>query len=561
MHYTTLNPEIMKRIGLTLMAILLVAFPLFSQIINIPGDQSTIQDGIDSSSDGDTVLVAEGTYLENINFKGKAITVASQFLMDGDTSHISKTIIDGSQPVHPDTASTVLMISGEDSTSVLCGFTITGGTGTIVDIKYLPPSYASVRAGGGILIIDGGCKIEYNIIRDIHMDFVIETYGGGISCYFASNERTDRKSIIIQNNSIIENDLVSADNSLGAGLYISVESAVSDYTGNIIIQDNIISHNSSSANDVAMGGGIGMFVTVPTMNGEFAIRNNLITHNNVHNGRYNEGGGIYVSYWSSGADPNPSPLIYNNIIADNYCQSNGGGIGVYAFSSLRNPEISPKPVMINNTLVNNSAPIGPGLWTETTANPLLLNNIFWNNSTPSKTELYGMNNALIKYNIIRGYEDQTSGSNLNVDPMLSGDAFELSEGSPGIGNGTEAIEISGEWYYAPSLDFYRNQRPFPIDDRVDIGAIESPYSGTGIEKYEESGISLYPIPTDDLLAIETEYPDNYSFNITTLNGQQILVGEIDGSFHQLDLSSFSRGVYFITIRSEDFVTTKKIIKL
>ncbi len=72
----------------------------------------------------------EGTYLENINFLGKAITVASRFILDGDTAHISKTIIDGSQPAHPDTASVVIMWSGEDTTSVLMGFTLTGGNGT-----------------------------------------------------------------------------------------------------------------------------------------------------------------------------------------------------------------------------------------------------------------------------------------------------------------------------------------------------------------------------------------------------------------------------------------------
>ena len=80
-----------------------------------------------------------------------------------------------------------------------------------------------------------------------------------------------------------------------------------------------------------------------------------------------------------------------------------------------------------------------------------------------------------------------------------------------------------------------------------------------IEEY--GGLRIYPNPTTSLLTIETESPDHYSINITTLNGQQILSGEMKGTTRQLDLSSFQSGIYFITIRSKDFVATKKIVKL
>ena len=42
----------------------------FCKIIHIPQDQPGIQAGINAAVKGDTVLVADNTYYENINFKG-----------------------------------------------------------------------------------------------------------------------------------------------------------------------------------------------------------------------------------------------------------------------------------------------------------------------------------------------------------------------------------------------------------------------------------------------------------------------------------------------------------
>jgi len=139
---------ILKSISLSILFITIS----FANIINVPADIDSIQGGIDMAVDGDTVLVQPGTYLENINFDGKKITVGSLFLTTYEKSYISKTIINGNRR-----GSVFTFNGGEDSTTVLSGFTITNGAG---------------GAGCG-----GFCSCFY--------------YGGGISCYESSPKLTN----------------------------------------------------------------------------------------------------------------------------------------------------------------------------------------------------------------------------------------------------------------------------------------------------------------------------------------------------------------------------------
>ncbi len=96
---------------------LFTAFSARAATIHVPGDYATIQGAINGSSGGDTVLVSSGTYVENIDFTGKAIRVMSE---NGPGS----TTIDGGSPGNPDSASVVIFSNGEDSSSVLDGFTL-----------------------------------------------------------------------------------------------------------------------------------------------------------------------------------------------------------------------------------------------------------------------------------------------------------------------------------------------------------------------------------------------------------------------------------------------------
>ncbi len=110
------------------------------------------------------------------------------------------------------------------------------------------------------------------------------------------------------------------------------------------------------------------------------------------------------------------------------------------------------------------------------------------------------------------------------------------------------------------------EMPFPPSG-VNVDTTGSPNvefkdcSGTGIDIYNPTGLSIYPNPTKNLLIIETDCTGCHSIEITSLNGQLILNTKREGPNNQIDLSSFEKGIYFITIRSKDFVTTRKIIKM
>jgi hypothetical protein len=113
-----------KLLALSCLFILLLPTTLSAQVIQVPQDYAKIQQAIDASFKGDTILVDRGIYYEVINFNGKAVTVASRYMLDHDETHIDSTIIDGTFNTSPDTLYTVYFVSGEDSSSFLTGFSI-----------------------------------------------------------------------------------------------------------------------------------------------------------------------------------------------------------------------------------------------------------------------------------------------------------------------------------------------------------------------------------------------------------------------------------------------------
>ena len=134
-------------------ACLLLVVPSTAEIITVdndgPADFNNIQAAINDAYDGDTVIVAPGTYTgdgnRDIDFLGKPITVRSTD--PEDPCVVAATVIDcediaGHRGFY--------FHSGEGPNSVLSGFTIKGGR--IED---------SVAEGGGILCCGSSPTIEY----------------------------------------------------------------------------------------------------------------------------------------------------------------------------------------------------------------------------------------------------------------------------------------------------------------------------------------------------------------------------------------------------------------
>ncbi len=249
---------------------ILLSSSLLATIINVPGDLTTIQAGIDSSSSGDTVLVQPGTYIENITFNGENIVVGSLFIITHDTLYISSTVIDGNQngPV-------VTFDNGESNACILEGFTVTNGLGD--------------QHGAGGVFINSGNPIISNltIVGNNGGD-----QGGGLT--FIGSDALVINCRVIGNYS----------GTKGGGFRLLSES-------NPIIESCIIGENNAHA-----GGG----AVYCSNNSNPIIRNSLIINNESE-----QGGGIECS--------NSNPIIINSTITENIAVNYGGCIRAHNYST------------------------------------------------------------------------------------------------------------------------------------------------------------------------------------------------------------------------------------
>jgi len=535
----------------------------FATTIYIPEDYVTIQAGIDASEDGDEIIVSPGTYVENINFAGKAVILGSLFYTTQDTSYISQTIIDGNQ-----NDSAVTFESEEDSTSVLTGFTITNGNayyGGGIYSDSSSPSLENVKItdnsgffGSGILCYYSSPNLENVTISGNSALFD----GGGISCKYSSSPTLE--NVTITGNSAVRD---------GGGIFCEYSSSPS--LENVTITDN------SAGDD---GGGI-FCVSYSSA----ILENVTITDNSA-----NAGGGIYCR-------DNSSPSLVNVAITGNSAVNAGGGICCFYYSSLilENVKITnnsagygggidcngSNPSLNNVTITNNLAGnSGGGIFCQRSSNPILVNCIFWNN-LPQEVEflsIIGPNTITIAYSDIAGGEEGIVTNNNGTVNWLEGNIdaaplfvdalvgnYHLTEDSPCIDTGIAYFEYDGDVLVDLSEDEYWGIAP-------DMGAYEYGMvatdefiiESTQTDKNVESKIRNYPNPfnPETNIVFDISFGSNVLIEIYNIKGQKVTTlvnGPFEAGSHKVTWNAVgqSSGIYLLRFNTAETSEMKKLILL
>ena len=517
---------------------------------------ATIQHGITISSNTDIILVQPGTYVENINFNGKLITVGSLYFTTQDTSYISSTIIDGDS-----IDSVVTFENTENSSAVLSGFTITNGSlstgGGIKCINSSSPNLQHLAISGNSADIGGGlyCNASHPSLSNITIsdNSVSGTYGygGGILCENSSNPSFE--DVTISTNSAdygggifcwysipsLLNVTISGNSadSLGGGIYCHNYSSPS--LQNVTISDNSANDGAGIActyasdpdiQDVAIidntainkGGGIFSVGSYPsfenvTVSGNSADRGggcyieasspsfeNVIITNNLASGTYGYGGGLYCydSY---------NPTLHNVTISGNNADY-GGGFFCY----------DADPTLDKVTITGNTASTeGGGIYNGWASDPIVINSILWNDS-PQEI-LIGGGSVTATYSDIEG--GFTGTGNIDSDPLFvdpgSGD-YHLQAASPCINTGNpDPLYFDPDGTVADMGAYFFNQYNGPIWHVSKAGSDET---GSGSEQYPfstiQNGIN-FSSNTDTVLVQPGTYVENINFN-----GKLITVGSL-----------------------------------
>ena len=272
--------------------------------LRVPSQYSTIKAAIDAASAGDTVLVADGTYTENLNIS-KDIKIIGE-------NGAEKTIIDGGK-----NGEVVWFRGSTTRDCLLDGFTVTNGGNS---------DPANNGSDGGGIVINGSPTLKNLIIRDNER---LEGSGEGISivgggnalitdCIIKDNRaHSSSEGVINVYRSSVEFKNCVISNNDGAVMHIGTEDP-STYPANLIM-DNVEVMNHSCV-------GCGNDATISIHNATTTLKNVNIHDNKV---------GSAVTIWRDGEDAQVELKIEDSDFIRNHASTSGGSGGALRFSNLQ----------------------------------------------------------------------------------------------------------------------------------------------------------------------------------------------------------------------------------
>lgn len=304
---------------------------------------STINGAFGKAADGDTILVASGTYT---NSGAEVVAITKSITLSGGwnatfASQTAKSIIDG------ETIRRGITVEGHitviiDNFNIQKGLANDGGgiynhLGELIISNSLIRNNVSNNQGGGIYIFEGTLNIDNTVINANKARY----YGGGISLRY--------NSIGTINNSTINGNAITASYMTGSGIHTMVSS--------LTIYNSTISGNKNYR-AISISGSLGLYNSTVSSNsgtavylgdGTIEINNSTIVNNLA---------GIDV--YSIG-----TVTLKNSILADNVidCESSGTyGIFMSAgYNIIGNGDNCPITGITGDQIGTSTAPIYPML--------------------------------------------------------------------------------------------------------------------------------------------------------------------------------------------------------
>jgi hypothetical protein len=247
----------MKRLSLLILGLgLVLSTTIAATTIHVPADQATIQAGINMAVEGDTVLVAPGTYSENLTVDNKEIVLLSEG--GAAVTTITPAITPGNILVYSNNSGRVNKLRGFEFTGIngLHGIELLNGKVIVEECQFVD-NVLEGEIGGAIMVWDKAeirnCLFENNRGGKHGGGIRWVNYGGGIVEHneFKGNEAMYGGGIdlLYAKNVLVRYNLFVADSSLARGGAIYVCGA-----GNIRIVNNTIDSCVSISSE---GGGLG----------------------------------------------------------------------------------------------------------------------------------------------------------------------------------------------------------------------------------------------------------------------------------------------------------------